>query len=47
MVEKTEKLENIFRAETLRRSNDGEKENKLKENKKYMEETSKTQIEHN
>jgi len=26
MVEKTEKLENIFRAETLRRSNDGEKE---------------------
>ncbi len=34
-------------AQTLRRSNDGEKENKLKENKKYMEETSKTQIEHN
>jgi len=33
MVEKTEKLENIFRAETLRRLNDGEKENKLKENK--------------
>jgi len=30
MVEKTEKLENIFRAETLRRSNDGEKEKKRK-----------------
>jgi len=33
MAEKTEKLENIFRAETLRRSNDGKKKISLRRTK--------------